>query len=192
MQNNIYDKLHYVNALRKHRKALSDEILNTPALFPDLLEACFVKDEKISAKACWVLEFVCKEKPEWILPYADTFVGNICKLKAHGAIRSSGKICEILCERYFSEHRNSVKNSLTEDHLRKITETCFDWLIGDEKVAVKAYAMHSLFLLGKKFQWIYPELRLVLEQGYNEHSAAYRARAKHILDRIGKRKQYGE
>lgn len=189
MQNPIYDKLQYVTALRKHRKELSDEILATPSLFPGLLDTCFTDDDKTSAKACWVLEFVCKEKLEWILPHMDTFVNNIRKLKADGAIRSTGKVCELLCEQYFNKQQNPVKKSLTEEHLRKISETCFDRLIGDEKVAVKAYAMYCLFLLGQKFPWIYPELRPVLEQGFGEHSAAYRSRAKHILDRIAKKEQ---
>lgn len=188
MRDTIYDKLQYVTALRKQRKGLSEEILATPSLFPDLLNACFSDDNQTSAKACWVLEFVCKEKLEWILPHTDMFVDNIRELKADGAIRSAGKVCELLCEQYFNKRENPVKRSLTEVHLRKIAETCFDRLIGNEKVAVKAYAMYCLFLLGKKFRWIYPELQLVLEQGYGEHSAAYRSRAKHILDRIAKKK----
>ncbi|MBC9797308.1 adenylosuccinate lyase [Sinomicrobium weinanense] len=184
MPKDIYHKLQYVTALRKPRKELSEEILATPSLFPDLLKACFAEDNKTSTKACWVLEFVCKEKLEWILPYTDTFIDNIPKLKADGAIRSTGKVYELLCEYYFSKQQNPVRKSLTEEQLGKIAETCFDWLIGNEKVAVKAYAMRCLFLLGKKFQWIYPELQLVLQQGYTQHSAAYRSRAKHILDKI--------
>ncbi|RNL78094.1 adenylosuccinate lyase [Sinomicrobium pectinilyticum] len=184
MKNCIYDKLDYVNALRERRKQLSEEILSTPSLFPDLVSACFSEDEIISTKACWVLEFVCKEKLYWIIPSIDTFTANIRTLKADGAIRSAGKVCELLCERYFDKHPNQIKKSLTEEHLHKITETCFDWLIGNRKVAVKAYAMYCLFLLGTKFEWIYPELRLILMQGYGEHSAAYRSRAKHILDKL--------
>ncbi|MGS2738096.1 adenylosuccinate lyase [Sinomicrobium sp. M5D2P17] len=184
MEGSIYEKLDYVNALRKRRKLLSDEVLSTPALFPGLVSACFSKDEIISTKACWVLEFVCKEKLYWLIPYIDMFTSSIQNLKADGAIRSSGKVCELLCEQYFGKRPNPIKESLNEEHLRKISETCFDWLIGNQKVAVKAYAMYCLFLLGTKFEWINPELRLVLMQGYREHSAAYRSRAKHILNKL--------
>lgn len=181
---NIYDKLAYVNALRNRRKKLSDEILATPSLFPGLLTACFSEDPKTSAKASWVLEFVCKEKPDWLLPYIDTFTSGLATLSADGAIRSCGKICELLCERYFSTVPNEVKNKLQEKHLSQITEACFDWLIGNHKVAVKAYAMHCLFLLGKKSDWIHPELKMIIRQGYPSHSAAYRSRAKHLLDKL--------
>lgn len=184
LKDSIYTKLDYVNALRERRKLLSDEVLSAPSMFPELVSACFSKDVIISTKACWILEFVCKEKLHWIIPYLDTFTAGIQALKADGAIRSSGKVCELLCEQYFDKHPNPIQKSLNEEHLRKISETCFDWLIGKQKVAAKAYAMQCLFLLGTKFKWIYPELRLILMQGYGEHSAAYRSRAKHILGKL--------
>ena len=46
--------------------------------------------------------------------------------------------------------------------------------------------MRSLFLLGKQFDWIYPELKLTLEQDYAKHSAAYKAAARDILKQIEK------
>ncbi|RAV27857.1 adenylosuccinate lyase [Sinomicrobium soli] len=192
MSNLIYDKLTCVNALRENRKKLSDEVLATPALFPELLAACFSGDPQYAAKAAWVLEFVCIKKPDRILPHIDIFIGGLRSLKADGAKRSCGKICELLCDRYFDRKPNTVKKRLTRQHLNTLAEVCFDWLIADEKVALKAYAMHCLYLLGTRISWIHPQLRPVLEQGYHHHTAAYRSRAKKILRKCPKNIETGE
>jgi hypothetical protein len=73
---------------------------------------------------------------------------------------------------------------LTHNHLELITASCFDWLIGDHKVAAKVYAMTSLLLLGRKFEWIHPELKMVIEQNYASGSAAYKARARMTLEKL--------
>lgn len=71
-----------------------------------------------------------------------------------------------------------------KNHLTQITTTCFDWLIGNQKVAAKAYSMTSLLMLGSKFDWIWPELRLILEQNYHNGSPAYQARARMTLAKL--------
>ena len=49
--------------------------------------------------------------------------------------------------------------------------------------------MTSLYLLGNKFEWIRPELQMILEQNYSLGSAAYKARARQILVLINKNNQ---
>jgi ferritin-like protein len=73
---------------------------------------------------------------------------------------------------------------LTENQETKIIETCLDWLIQDEKVAAKAYSMITLYNFGKKHSWINEELKAILLQDYFKHSAAYRAAAKEILEKL--------
>jgi hypothetical protein len=94
------------------------------------------------------------------------------------------KICEYLIVAYFRKKDTDVKNVLTEKHLEEITSACFDWLIGNHKVAAQAYSMTCLLLLGRKFDWIHPELKMVLEQNYSSGSAAYKARARLTLEKI--------
>ena len=60
----------------------------------------------------------------------------------------------------------------------------FDWLIGNHKVAAQAYSMTCLLLLGEKFDWIHPELKMILEQNYAVGSAAYKARARMTLAKL--------
>jgi len=44
--------------------------------------------------------------------------------------------------------------------------------------------MQTLALLGQEFEWIHPELKAVLEQGYAGGSAGYKARARRILKNL--------
>ena len=59
-------------------------------------------------------------------------------------------------------------------------------MINDVKVAPKAYSMNALYLFGQDYDWIYPELILILERYFQTQSAAFKARARHILKKIKK------
>ena len=59
-----------------------------------------------------------------------------------------------------------------------IIETCFDWMISDEKVAIHAYSMQILFNLGKENNWIHTELKQILVDNLAFRSKGYVVRAK--------------
>lgn len=180
----LYDKLQYVDHSRENRSKLSKEVLNNTDLLPDLLKICYLNDDKTSIKAYWILEYSCKDSVEIIIPFLDSFIENLDQVNFDSSKRPVAKICELICESYFKKEFVAIKKTLTTTHCNKIAEVCFDWLINNEKVAVKAHAMRSLFLLGNKYDWIHPELKQVLEQGFSNHSAAYKARARHILNKL--------
>ncbi len=159
-------------------------ILNDPKLMKHLVDIAMTDDDPISSRACWVLEFVAKQELSFIFPYLEDFTARLGDVKLHSSVRPIAKICEILVKAYFSRKPNPVQNTLTEVYLERIATACFDWLIGDHKVAGQAYSMTSLLLLGRKFDWILPELKMVLEQNYANGSAAYKARARMTLAKI--------
>ncbi len=63
-------------------------------------------------------------------------------------------------------------------------EAGFDWLISNQKVAVKAYTMEMLYLFGKNQDWVHNELKLIIQQNIPKESSAYLARGKKILSWI--------
>jgi hypothetical protein len=164
---------------------MSNLMANNPSNVAALLEIAFQVDDPISCKACWVLEFMAKEHLNYLFPNMDTFVHHIGSVHLDPAVRPIAKICEALMKSYFQSKDQETRKILSEKHLESITSTCFDWLIGNHKVAAQAYAMTSLLLLGRKFDWIHPELRLILEQNYTNGSAAYKARARMTLTKLG-------
>ena len=180
----LYRSLNYVDATREKRTQMASLISDNPDLIRPLLEIIFVEENPISSRAAWVLEFTLKKKLHYIYPHLDFFTSNMNNVRLDSSVRPLAKICEFLTKAYFSKTNNEALNVIQEKHLESITAACFDWLIGDHKVAAKAYSMTSLLLLGQKFDWIHPELKMVLEQNYSDGSAAYQARARMTLAKI--------
>ena len=174
----------YVDHSRLKRKEMSRVILNNPSNISTIMEIAFQVDDPVSCKACWVLEYTAKEHLSHLFPHMDHFVKNIGEVHLDPAVRPIAKICECLMKSYFQSKDKKTCETLTDQHLEGITSVCFDWLIGDHKVAAQAYSMTSLLLLGRTFDWIHPELRMILEQKYQNGSAAYKARARMTLAKI--------
>lgn len=178
----FYNQIVNSTAHRPIRDLLSGMVLNDKTLLPDLLDIAFDVKDKNHHKACWVLELVFEAKIEWISPHLDAFCKALPLFINESAMRPISKICQ------FASHYNQEHTQfLTPEHIEQIMEACFDWLINPEtKVATKAYSMRTLYILGKKEDWIYPELIRILSEDSTKHTAAYKAAAKDILRKINK------
>lgn len=180
----LYQALDYVDHSREKRLEMATLVSNNPKLVSPLLAIAFDVDHPVSSKACWVMEFTAKENLSYLFPYLDTFTDSIGNVHLDSSVRPMAKICEYLIKSYFHKTNTTTTEVLTPDHLEKITTACFDWLIGNHKVAAKAYSMTCLLLLGRNYNWVHPELKMVLEQNYADGSAAYKARARHTLAKL--------
>jgi len=180
----LYKELNYVNHSREKRLHYANLVIDNPELLTPLMEILFDVDNKISCRAAWVFEFMCGEKLEEIIPHLNLFTENVSKVHLDSAVRPVAKVCEYLVKAYYSKNGHTIKLHLSEIHKEKIVEVCFDWMINDEKIAPKAYAMNSLFLLGNEYDWIHPELAIILERDFHIQSSGFKARARHILKKI--------
>ena len=95
---------------------------------------------------------------------------------------------EFLAKAYYSKTENEIQKNLNTGHKERIIEVCFDYMINDEKIAPKAYSMNTLWLFGRDYYWIHPELALILERDFQMQSSGFKARARHILKKIKKSK----
>jgi len=175
------------NAKRVNRLRVTNLVLKNKKLFPYLLEIVFEVNHKTSIKAAWVLELVCTEKLDWLAPYLNSFTENISKVKLDSAVRPISKICNFLALAYTSKKESLIKELLTKSEIDAIFEAGFEWLIGEHKVAAKAYGMNALFLFGKNCPWVHEELKLILQQNITKESAAYKARGKITLHLLNKK-----
>ena len=162
--------------------------MDHPEYFHDLLDFCFKTELNIAHKAAWILEIVCEEQLELLLPHLDWFFEDIPNVKKDQAVRPLSKICLMLAKKFYKKKDPKVVMALSNKHKEIMAECCFDWLITDQKVACEAYSMHVLYLLGSEIDWIHPELKTIIEQNIHQKSSGYRAQGRKIIGRMMKDK----
>lgn len=182
MSSDLQLKLDYVTAHRENRLKYAHEILDNPSLFKELVAICFSPEDKNNHKACWILEFVAYEELIWLQLHLDFFCSNLKILKDESSIRPIAKVVQLLVKSNYNKEENSIL--LSEENLQDCIEASFDWLINDVKVATKAYSIRTLYVLGNHYDWIHPELKIILDKDYGDHSAAYKAVAREVLKKI--------
>ena len=170
------------NAARVHRNKLCLLVLRNPSFIPHLVDISFEINNKLSIRSAWVLEFVAKKSLDTIYPYLNQITSEMNKLKFDSSKRPIAKICEILLDDY-NNNGNSRKYLMPENK-SLIISCCFDWMLGQEKVAVEAYSMNILYVLGKEERWIHKELKHILVNNMDNKSCGYKARGKKILKLI--------
>jgi hypothetical protein len=172
--------------MREERLKAASLLRKFPESIPILLDMIFADEEEYGFRGGWALDLALQEDLYLILPYIDQFSNGLLALKNESAIRSFAKICEALLIANFQKRDKQVIAILKPEHLETMTEACFEWLIGEHKVAAKAFAMTSLYELGKEFNWIHPELKVILQREYENGSAGYRSRARKVLDKLSR------
>ncbi|MFL9831861.1 hypothetical protein ABS764_13490 [Flavobacterium sp. ST-87] len=178
----LQSKLEHLKAYRKDRLLIAEYILENKNDLDELISICLSAEDKNNHKACWVLEFVSYKKLNWLQPYLDFLCKNLKDLTDESAMRPIAKIIQLLVFSHFKKTKNNI--FLSEENLQDIIETSFDWLINDTKVATKAYSIRTLYVLGNQYDWIHPELQIILSKDYANHSAAYKAVAREVLKKI--------
>ncbi len=185
----FYKELSHVNATRESRLHYANLVLNDKQLFINLLEIMFMVNDHVSCKAAWVFEFVCYKNIALLTPHLAFFTKNIHNIHLDSALRPVAKVCMLIANTYYSQEPNSIKQALTKQQKEIIIETGFDWMIGKQKVATKAFTMETLFLFGKETNWVHQELAQLLQQDFYNQSAGFKAKAKQILNKIKKTKK---
>ncbi len=180
MISEMFTKIDQSTAHKKSRVTVSNFAMKSEDNLAELISIAFDISHKNHVKAFWSLELLCDKKLKLFFPYLDSFCEVLPKLKEDSAVRPASKICMFLAK---SNHRKNGID-LTKEQEHNIIENLIDRLIQNEKVASKVYAMKALFVFGKKYDWIYEELKPIITQDAFEHSAAYQACARNILKKI--------
>lgn len=182
----LYHELNYVNHSREKRGYYAALIIDQPELMPLVLDILFMVDDTLSNRAGWLVEFVTKKDIALLFPHLDIFTSNMGSVYQDSALRPVAKICEYLTLSFYKEKNPQTRKQLTVLHRERMIEAGFDWMITDQKVAVKAYTMTSLFYLGTETDWVHPELERIMEEEYATGSAAFKARCRHTKEAIKK------
>ncbi|NJM79389.1 MAG: hypothetical protein HC854_06860 [Flavobacterium sp.] len=178
MESSFYIQIENSTAHRKSRDYICELALSNEANLKALFAFALNNTNKNHFKGCWVLELVLLQNITLITPYLNDFIIAAPTFKNDAAIRPISKICMLIAQ--------SKLIALTEKQEQQLIETCLDWLIQNQKVATKAYAIRALYEFSQKHTWLNEELKTILSQDYYLHSAAYKAVAREILKKINK------
>lgn len=176
MENQFYEKLNSSNARTENRNNLRDFILENPQFLNSLVAFSTDLNNKNHYKGVWIIEMIAEKQTEMLLPYIDTICETVSKYKTDSAIRGMSRVVFFI--------GTSKKITLTEIQEEKLIEISLDWLIRDERVACKVYAMQTLCHFGEKHNWINDELKLIINKDYLNQSAGYKVVARKVLAMI--------
>lgn len=176
MKTELIDKLSSSNSHRNSRMDVCDFAINNK-IVNELIEIAFDVTDKNHFKAFWALEFVCEKNLDLFTSSIGQFCEILASVRNDSSVRSATKIGMFLA---ISNH-SKKEIILTETQEKQLIESSIDRLIQDEKIASKVYAMKTLFILGKKYNFIYEQLKPIISQDAFQHSYAYQASARTIL-----------
>lgn len=136
---------------------------------------CFLKgDARTRQRAGWPVGYCVELHPDLVKPYYSKLVKLLETPGLHPAInRNVLRVLEYapLPERYHGQVMNA----------------CFDFISKPETpVAIKAYSLGILNSLSVKYPAIIPEIKLIIEERWEQETAAFKSRAMKLLKRVEK------
>lgn len=172
----FYNRIAKSNASTECRNGIRDFVIDNPEYLPELVAFATDLTNKNHYKAVWIIEMLVESHTQMLVPFIDSICETISKYKHESAIRGMSRTA------YFLSISKEI--SLTENQKEKLIEICLDWLIGDAKVAPKAYAMYTLGHYAQKEDWLKDELSNIINKDFYAQSAGYKAAAKEVLKKI--------
>ena len=134
---------------------------------------CFSHGEyRIAQRAAYSILWLLKLNPNAIKPYIGEIVSLIERKDVHVAvIRNSIRVLETL--------------DIPEEFHGVVMNACFNYLQNPKApIAVKAFSMTTLFNLAKIYPDILHELKLIIEEGWDNETPAFKSRGRQILKYI--------
>lgn len=176
MDSSFLDKIAKSNASTNCRNGNKDLVLQNQELLPGLIAFGTDLTNKNQYKAVWIIEMLAETHPELLIPFIDSICNVAGKYKHESSIRGISRTILFLAK--------SKKVSLTEEQQEKFIEISLDRLIGDDKVAPKAFAMYALSHFSQQHEWIKAELQDIINKDFAHQSAGYKAAAREVLRKI--------
>ena len=162
--------------LAEHSKAQCSKIVNyigsDKRKFKELMKAFFSGEYRITQRAAWPLSYCVSNYPQLVTPYLDQLLATLENPDVHNAVVRN--IIRLL---------QDIK--IPKRYHGKIMTICFDFISSETiQVAIKAFSLTVLNNLAKDYPEIRPELKLIIEERWDNESPAFKSRARKILDRL--------
>lgn len=161
--------------LAEHSKKQCDKIVkyigSDKNRFAELMQLFFKGEYRVTQRAAWPMSYCVRKYPALIQPYFNRLINNLRKKGLHDSVlRNTVRILQDV--------------DIPKKFHGKLMSTCFDFLqSNDTPVAIKAFSLTILENLSKIYPEIYPELKLIIEERWQQETAAFRSRGRKILKR---------
>jgi len=140
--------------------------------FAELMRLFFKGEYRITQRAAWPLSYVVRLHPELIAPYFKRLLDNLDKDDLHVAvIRNTVRLLQDV--------------EIPSRYQGRVMNRCFEYIeTPGTPIAVKAFSLTVLQNLSKKYPDILPELKLIVEEQWEQAPPAFRSRARKILKSV--------
>jgi hypothetical protein len=158
----------------EHSKKQTDRIVNyigdDQKRFSELINLFFKGEYRITQRAAWPLSYCVRRHPELIHPYFKPLLDNLARKDIHIAvIRNTVRLLQDV--------------SIPKRYHGRVMSTCFEFIQSPETpIAVKAFSLTILSHLAIDYPEIRGELKLIIEEQWENATPAFRSRAKKVLN----------
>ena len=161
---------------KEHSKRQCDRIVQYIGADKDrfaiLMKLFFKGDYRITQRAAWPISYCVRRHPELVRPYFKPLLDHLAKKGIHvSVIRNTLRLLQDV--------------AIPAKYHGRVMSACFEFIQSpDTAIAVKAFSLTVLEHLAKDYPDILPELKLLIEEQWDQSTPAFRTRAKKILKRI--------
>lgn len=159
--------------LKEHSKAQRDKIArwigSDQKRFDELFDLFLTNDPCINQRSSWPLSYCVDKHPQLIQKHIGKLVKNLHKPKLHDAVK-----------------RNTIRIlqdiTIPKKLHGEVMNICFDYITDpNEKPAIKAFSLTVLQNLSRIYPDIRNEIKVIIEERWDNESPAFRSRARKIL-----------
>jgi hypothetical protein len=160
----------------EHSKKQTDRIVNyignDKDRFAQLIKIFFQGEYRITQRAAWPLSYCVRHHPELITPWFKPLLDNLARKDIHVAvIRNTVRLLQDV--------------SIPKKHHGRVMNICFDFIQSPETpIAVKAFSLTILSHLSADYPEIAGELKLIIDDQWEQATPAFRSRAKKVLKQL--------
>lgn len=168
--------MNYITQLLKEHSRPNTDIIarkigKNPTEFKKIIDIIYKEKAPLPHRASWLLAVINDKHPELLQPYLSKFIDTIEQFQVDGVKRN-------------------MMNVLAKHHIPgklqgKAVDVCFRLLLSpDETVVVKTEAMQTIANITMHYPELKNELKLAIDDQLPRTTAAFHARARHILKKL--------
>ncbi len=154
---------------KEHALKIADYACASKSNFKQLMH-CFMSNEyRLAQRAAWSVSWAARKKSQMMVPHIKDLVAVLNKPGVHNAVvRNAVRVLEAI--------------DIPEAFHGEVMNACFNFIENPATpIAIKAFSLTTLYNLCKTYPEIKPELKLIIEDKWDNETPAFKSRGRKIL-----------